>query len=108
MNSMIGRSLSLLLLGILAAACAAQVAADPRLSTTTIDTYRLDSGDKLRVTVFGQTELSAEYSVDSGGRVTLPLLEPLAARGQTTDEFAHILEAALGETLLRNPSVTVE
>ena len=105
---MIQRFLSHLLLAMLAVACAAPVTTDPRLATTTLNAYRLDSGDKLRITVFGQADLTAAYSVDGSGRVALPLLEPLSARGQTTDEFARNLEEALGEKLLRNPSVSVE
>src|SRR4051812_31859420 len=31
--------------------------------------YTLDSGDKLRVVVFGQEGLSSSYSVDSAGRI---------------------------------------
>lgn len=31
--------------------------------------YRLGSGDKLRVTVFGEAELGGEYYVDGNGKV---------------------------------------
>ncbi len=105
---MIRRFLSVFLLAMLAAACAAPATTDPRLAMPTLDAYRLDSGDKLRVTVFGQADLTAEYNVDGSGRVALPLLEPVSARGHTTEEFARSLEAALSEKLLRNPSVSVE
>src|SRR4051812_46850299 len=33
--------------------------------------YGLDSGDKLRVVVFGQDGLSASYSVDTSGSITM-------------------------------------
>jgi polysaccharide export outer membrane protein len=105
---MIRRLLSLFLVALFAVSCATKVATDPRLSNTTLDAYRLDSGDKLRVTVFGQMDLTDEYSVDGSGRVTLPLIDPVSARGQTTEELARGLEAALREKLLRNPSVSVE
>ena len=105
---MIWRFLSLVLVALSAMSCATTVATDPRLSNTTLDAYRLDSGDKLRITVFGQTDLTDEYSVDGSGRVTLPLIDPVSARGQTTEELARGLEAALREKLLRNPSVSVE
>ena len=35
--------------------------------------YTLDSGDKLRIVVFGQDALSNNYTVDAQGAVTLPL-----------------------------------
>ena len=37
-------------------------------------TYRLDSGDRVRVIVFGQDNLSRTYSVDASGSVAIPLI----------------------------------
>ncbi len=36
--------------------------------------YRLDSGDRLRVTVFEQTPLSGTFSVDQAGYIAYPLV----------------------------------
>jgi polysaccharide export outer membrane protein len=74
----------------------------------TFEGYRLDSGDRLRVTVFGQPDLSGEFSVDGAGVVAIPLMNPVPARGLSTVEFAEKVEEALGERLLRDPSVSVE
>jgi polysaccharide export outer membrane protein len=82
--------------------------ADPRLSEISLDDYRLDSGDRLRVNVFGQADLTGEFGVDGAGLVGLPLIDPVPARGKTTQEFATAVEAELGRMLLRNPSVSVE
>jgi polysaccharide biosynthesis/export protein len=106
---MVRHLVSLLFLAVLVVGCASSAPPpDPRLQVTTITSYRLDSGDRLRVTVFGQMDLTGEYNVDGAGLVALPLIEPLQARGQTADEFARSLETALGQRLLRNPSVSVE
>lgn len=70
--------------------------------------YRLDTGDKLRVTVFGQGDLSGEFTVDGTGAISMPLLPPLLARGLTTDDFERAIAAELSQTLLRNPSVSVQ
>ncbi len=43
--------------------------------------YTLDSGDKLRIVVFGQDALSNNYTVDAQGQVTLPLAGAVEARG---------------------------
>ena len=43
--------------------------------------YTLDTGDKLRIVVFGQDGLSNSYFVDAAGRVTMPLIGPVKARG---------------------------
>ena len=42
--------------------------------------YTLDSGDKLRIVVFGQDALSNNYTVDAAGQVTLPLIGTVPAR----------------------------
>ncbi|MEQ9519007.1 MAG: polysaccharide biosynthesis/export family protein [Parvibaculum sp.] len=70
--------------------------------------YLLDSGDRLRVIVFGQTDLSGEYSVDGAGQISIPLMSPIPARGLTPDELEASLVANLAQTLLRDPSVSVE
>src|SRR5215813_6900251 len=43
--------------------------------------YTLDSGDKLRVVVFGQDGLTNGYSVDAAGSITMPLIGSVPARG---------------------------
>src|SRR5262245_41760213 len=37
--------------------------------------YTLDTGDKLRVVVFGQEGLSSSYVVDASGAITMPLIK---------------------------------
>lgn len=43
--------------------------------------YTLDSGDKLRVVVYGQDGLTNSYAVDAGGNITMPLIGSVKARG---------------------------
>ncbi len=105
---MLGRCAAALIVAISMLGCAGNTVTDPMLQETTLSSYRLDSGDRIRVTVFGQPDLSGEFNVDGGGLIALPLIEPVRARGQTSEEFARDLEAALGQQLLRNPSVSVE
>ncbi len=106
--NMIRRSLLFLVVTVLMAACAGSQPADPGFAEISLQDYKLDSGDRVRVTVFGQMDLSGEFSVDSGGRVALPLLEPVDARGKTTAELARGLEDSLRQSLLRNPAVSIE
>ena len=68
--------------------------------------YTLDSGDKLRVVVFGQDGLSSSYSVDPSGRITMPLIGAVHARGLTTAGLqqaivAKLAAAKLGDTQLQ-------
>jgi len=70
--------------------------------------YALDSGDKLRVVVFGQEGLSASYSVDISGRITMPLIGAVNARGMTPAGLQLAIAAKLRNGFVREPHVAVE
>jgi protein involved in polysaccharide export with SLBB domain len=69
--------------------------------------YTLDSGDKLRVVVFGQEGISGSYLVDAGGNVSLPLIGTVPARGATTQALARLIAGRLKQGYVREPHVTV-
>ena len=73
-----------------------------------IPAYTLDSGDRLRVVVFGQDGLTNSYAVDTAGNITLPLIGAVPARGLTTAELSRALAARLRQGFLREPHVAVE
>ena len=103
------RFLAAILSVALLAGCASRGIVSERSAVSGNDTpYTLDSGDKLRVTVFGQTDLSGEFTVDGSGMLSMPLLPPVKARGLSTEQLQHELEAELGKTLLRDPNVSVQ
>lgn len=70
--------------------------------------YTLGSGDKLRVVVFGQEGLSASYSVDTAGNITMPLIGAVRARGLTTAGLQQAVVAKLRNGYVREPHVAVE
>jgi polysaccharide export outer membrane protein len=70
--------------------------------------YRLDSGDRLRIVVFGQEGLTSTYAVDPNGAVTMPLIGAVPARGLTTKELAQSVTARLRNGYIREPHVAVE
>ncbi|TVR07277.1 MAG: polysaccharide export protein [Salinarimonadaceae bacterium] len=70
--------------------------------------YRLASGDRLRVIVFGQDNLSNIYAVDPAGAVTMPLIAAVEVRGLTTREAADRIAGRLRSGFIREPRVTVE
>jgi len=70
--------------------------------------YGLDSGDKLRVVVFGQDGLSASYSVDTSGNITMPLIGAVSARGRTPAQLQAAIAAKLRQGYVREPHVAVE
>jgi len=70
--------------------------------------YTLDSGDRLRIVVFGQDALSNIYIVDAQGEVALPLIGSVPARGLTTAQLAASISGRLAQGYIREPSVAVE
>jgi len=84
------------------------MAAQPVMMQTEDTGYTLDSGDKLRVVVFGQDGLSASYSVDIGGNITMPLIGAVRARGHTPAQLQAAIAAKLKQGYVREPHVAVE
>jgi polysaccharide export outer membrane protein len=70
--------------------------------------YTLDSGDKLRVVVFGQDGLSNSYFVDAAGQVTMPLIGAVTARGLTTQQLSRAIAQKLRAGFIREPHVAIE
>jgi polysaccharide biosynthesis/export protein len=70
--------------------------------------YTLDSGDRLRIVVFGQDGLSNSYVIDVSGKITMPLIGPVSARGCTTIQLARAIAERLRSGYLREPHVAIE
>jgi len=70
--------------------------------------YRLGTGDKLRINVYGEADLSGEFVVDGSGQVQLPLVGQVKAAGLTLHEFIIEVATALKEGYLKDPKVSVE
>lgn len=63
--------------------------------------------DTIQVDVFNVPELTREIQVDASGRVSMPLIGTVEARGRTAQELAQAIETALRGRYVRNPEVTV-
>ena len=70
--------------------------------------YTLDSGDRLRITVFGQEGLTNSYAVDAAGTITMPLIGPVVARGLTPDQLSQSIAERLRQGYIREPHVALE
>ncbi len=71
--------------------------------------YRLDAGDELRVSVYRLDELTGAYIVSDTGTISLPLLEPVEARGKTVEELELEIERRIADkSLVREPSVSAQ
>lgn len=63
--------------------------------------------DTIQVDVFNVPELSRELQVDAGGKISMPLVGSVDARGRTAEEVASVIEGALRGRYVRNPEVTI-
>ena len=70
--------------------------------------YRLDAGDKLRIVVYGQDNLTNTYAVGASGAITMPLIGAVPARGLTPAELSAAITARLKKGYLREPYVAAE
>ncbi len=102
------RVVIVLVLGSLLAACATNASLRNSYAISATGPYLLDTGDVLRVTVFGEADLSNTYQVDDRGCISFPLTGPVEVRGATTQIAASRVAAALANGYLRNPNVAIE
>jgi polysaccharide biosynthesis/export protein len=68
--------------------------------------YQLGAGDKLRIEVYRDTQLSQSVQIRPDGKITLPLVGDLQAAGKTTAELDEDITREL-KVYMNNPSVTV-
>jgi polysaccharide export outer membrane protein len=70
--------------------------------------YTLGTGDKVRVTVYNEKDLSGEFDVSDQGTIALPLIGQIAVRGKSPREVERGITEAYGKDYLVNPQVNVE
>jgi len=70
--------------------------------------YKIGSGDRLRIDVFGEPDLSFETTADANGTITYPLLGRLRVLGLTGKDLEQVLTEGLtqGQFLVK-PEVRV-
>jgi polysaccharide biosynthesis/export protein len=84
------------------------IAAPEITGTIPAPPYTLDSGDRLRIVVFGQEGLTNSYAVDAAGFVTMPLIGAVRARGLTPAGLSAAVAAKLRNGYIREPHVAAE
>ena len=70
--------------------------------------HRLGPGDKLKVTVFGEADLSGTFEVNARGNVPIPLVGEVRAIGLSQAEFRDSVRRHLAGGYLRDPKVSIE
>ena len=72
------------------------------------DGYVLDAGDRVRVTVFGEADLSGEFQIDGQGSFPMPLIGTVAAAGKTPRGLEQYIATLYRDGYLVNPQIGVE
>lgn len=93
---------------LILAGCAGQLSSLATLPDSAEGPYRLGAGDRLRLQVFGQEDLSQEYVVSDSGAITVPLIGAVDAEGRTIAELEEEIARQLSAGILVNPNVTAE
>lgn len=69
--------------------------------------YRLSAGDKVRIAVFGEDDLTVTSQVSARGTISYPLLGELKVQGLTPGELEALIATRLRGPYLVDPRVTV-
>ena len=95
------------------AACAsgpapAPAGPSPTATTSTNTVYQLGTGDQIRISVFGQPDLSGQFVVDGTGSIAMPLIGTIQAQGKSTSELEQTIYDRLTDGYVRDPQVSAE
>ena len=104
---------AVILVGALLAGCAGPAAFPTEDAPSKIgnpaDAYLLEPGNRVRLIVFGESNLSGDFTVDPVGNVALPLVGNVPASGVTAKLLAKRIEDLLKkDNYMQDPRVAVE
>ncbi len=80
----------------------------PSASLAAEPSYILGTGDKVRITVFDEPELSGDFEIDASGSLSLQLIGKVKATGLNTRDLRHRIVERLRNGYLLRPQVTVD
>lgn len=79
-----------------------------KLPEQPLEDYRLRSGAKLRIKVFGDDELSGEYNIRPDGKLLFPLIGEVYCHNRTVDDVIKEMEARLDDGYLVDPRISID
>lgn len=69
--------------------------------------YRLGVGDKLKVSVFGEKDLSGTFEINAFGLIAMPLIGDIKAQGHSIETLKRHLTQRLSNGYLKSPKLAV-
>lgn len=70
--------------------------------------YKLGSGDEIKITVYGEPDLSGLFVVDGQGSISMQLVNQVEVVNLSLNETSRLLENRLKDGWLKDPKVTTE
>ena len=70
--------------------------------------YRIGPGDHIKITTYNEDRLTGEFTVNSAGAISFPLLGTVPVAGKTLPEFNADLQQRLATGFMKNPQVSAE
>lgn len=70
--------------------------------------YVLGAGDRVRVTVFGEADLSGEFQIDGQGNFPMSLIGTVTAAGKTSRVLEDHIETLYRDGYLVSPQISVQ
>ncbi|MEM1382784.1 MAG: polysaccharide biosynthesis/export family protein [Pseudomonadota bacterium] len=72
------------------------------------EAYQLGAGDRLRIVVFDEEDLSGEFELDSTGNFSMPLIGTVDGLGLSPRQLEERITTRLLDGYLRSPRVSIE
>jgi polysaccharide export outer membrane protein len=93
----------------LLSACSASLSGLPQTPAANMADYRMQPGDELLVTIQDIEQTNRSYIIDTGGMISLPLLQEVEVAGLGLREIEkRIADGYRSRDLLTNPIVSVQ
>lgn len=86
----------------------AALAPAPQSAAVDDEHYTLGSGDKVKITVYGEDDLGGEFTIDGSGHIQLPLVGQVKAAGLSLHQFVASVKVALQNGYLNDPKVNAQ
>ena len=83
-------------------------AASQKTASQLSESYRVDTGDGVSITVYGEADLSIkDERIKGNGTISYPLLGDIEVRGLTAPELRDLISRMLADGYLKKPNVAV-
>ncbi len=80
----------------------------PDAAAEIVGRYQLGSGDQIRVTVYGEEDLSGEFELDGTGTIAMPLIGAVSIGNRNLTDAEQLITVQLADGFLVNPRVSIE